>query len=81
MLITKNTKFLYSTVVNQRLAYKNTDNFNFKDEIKFRITDGKFQTAGVYQINMKSLSKETPVILKNDGLSAISGWSDIFVLY
>ncbi len=73
-MLTKNTKFFYSNVVNGQLTYKNMDNFNFKDEIKLKITDGKFSSAAIYQINIKSVNKEAPSVLKNDGLSAISGW-------
>ncbi len=76
VLVDRNTKFFYSNVVNRRLSYKTSEKFNMnnlKDEIKFKITDGKFTTAAILQMKLKPISKDAPTLIKNDGLSAVSG--------
>lgn len=79
-------RFYYLDIINQYVSYKMTSDSNIGDEIKFRITDGKFTVISKYYM-LKSLSKglkkigNDAILLENNkGLQAIAGMYT-FVLF
>jgi hypothetical protein len=44
-----------------------------EDEIKLRITDGKFSTSTAYKIKLASTNLNLPVTEVNNGLQGVSG--------
>lgn len=71
-LLAKNT-FTYSNILDKRIYYKNSLTNDLDDEIKFKINDGKFSTVAVFNIKSILLDKDVPIMIKNDGLNAVSG--------
>ena len=73
------SQFVYSDIIKQRISYKLISESVMGDEIKFRITDGKFTTISKYYI-LKSLPNDLGKINSdliklenNKGLQAIAG--------
>ncbi len=71
-LVTKNTKFSYLNVLNKKLSYKFTNLIESEDEIKFKISDGKYSTISSYKIKLSHNISEA-IIETNNGLQGISG--------
>ena len=68
-----NNKFTYVDVLNHLVSYKLEHKSAERDEVKLRISDGSFSVSSSLHIEKFSAQKETPVLLRNEGLQAIAG--------
>ncbi len=60
-------------MINKKLSFKYTSLLSAEDEIKLRITDGKFSTSTAYKIKLASTNLNLPVTEINNGLQGVSG--------
>lgn len=69
------SKFTYADILNKLIGYKLEERSADGDEIRFKITDGKFTTSSTFQVKRSSTSKGVvvPYLEKNEGLQAIAG--------
>lgn len=75
-----NAKLTYADILNKLVSYKLEERTADADEVKLKITDGKFTTHSAFQIR-KSVNSKTvlPYLEKNEGLQAISGNCRLFL--
>ena len=74
MISLSNSKFTYADILSKLVSYKLEEKAVDADEVKFKITDGKFTIHSTFQIKKAINSKAVfPYLEKNDGLQAISG--------
>ena len=76
-----NIKFTYADILNKLVSYRLEEKAADADEVKFKISDGKFTIHSVFQIKKSVSSKiALPYLEKNEGLQAISGNSSIYFM-
>ena len=69
-----NSKFTYGDVLGKLVSYRLEEKAVDADEVKFKVTDGKFTIHSALQIKKSVSSKQVlPYLEKNEGLQAISG--------